>query len=213
MYRVILTNNQARTARATLGFSQGSVANAVGLNRTYLSLFENGKYLFPDRDLRKLRDYYSSMGASFDKSEIPDDSNIVAVHDVVGERHARAAADRDADRTKSLRVMDGFAIPINMDDIEVEHLLSEYSDNQKTIHQLCSYDIRKKHSSEPFLFWDAMIDQSEVEKRTKQVLTLMAKNYFLIETLHGHDPLIRKADHTESELCTTGDFIRAMFNI
>ena len=66
MYRVILASDQAREARTKLGLSQGRVANAVGLNRTYLSLFENGKYLFPDRDLEKLHSYYSDNGAMFD---------------------------------------------------------------------------------------------------------------------------------------------------
>lgn len=193
MYEVILTGAQAKAARARLGLSQGKVAVSVGLNRTYLSLFENGKYLLPDGDLLRLRDFYSDLDSEFDDPG--------AVHsDDLGE--AGSCADSDGD-SAYIRVKDGFVIPQHMDDDEVERILSEYAENKATIHRLCAYDLRGHHT-DTFL-WDEL-DQDEVEKRTNEVLVLMAKNHVLVEALQGGAPV----SACEGKPQTTGDFVEAM---
>lgn len=48
MKNVILTANLAKSARIELHLSQGKVAGDLDISRTYLSQFENGRYLFDD---------------------------------------------------------------------------------------------------------------------------------------------------------------------
>jgi transcriptional regulator with XRE-family HTH domain len=71
----ILSAVEAKQARASIKRSQGKVASELGLNRTYLSLFEGGKYLFDDGTLQRLRAYYEERDCSFGV----DDKNIDGV--------------------------------------------------------------------------------------------------------------------------------------
>jgi len=202
MYRVILTNSQARIAREKLGLSQGKVAVTLGLNRAYLSLFETGKYVLPDSELTKLREYYSASGFSFDETEPSNERNF---------KQEELDSGREQ-QTIHVRVVDGFVIPANIEVEEAERILSDYAENAKTIRTLCGYDIREHHTSQPFLFWEGELDEAEVEKRIKAVLVLMAKNYALIEMLHGHEVCSSQPDQPQSNsnLRTTGDFVGAM---
>ena len=174
---VIITSDQARDARTKLGISQGKVAASAGLNRAYLSLFENGKFLLSDPDRQKLRSYYTDMGIEFDDRDKSDFEDF---------DESGSAADQ-VEQRGGVRVMDGFAIPSAADTEEIDSLLAEYATNREMISNLCQYDIRKHHSKESFLFLgDPEIDAAEVEKRTKEVLVLMARNYSLVERLQGH---------------------------
>jgi hypothetical protein len=175
------------------------VASSVGLNRTYLSLFENGKYLLPDADLQKLRAYYADRGIEFSDDQLPDHPDF----DDPG-----PAADQSKPK-RGVRIMDGFAVSLNADSDEVESLLAEYADNKAEISRLCQYDIRKHHTHEPFLFGDPEIDEAAVEKCTREVLVLMARNYYLVERLQGHMPDLVNLKPLNAELSTTGEFVGA----
>ncbi|MDQ3187084.1 MAG: helix-turn-helix domain-containing protein [Pseudomonadota bacterium] len=58
-----LTPQQAKAAGGNAQLSQGRVASNIGINRSYLSQFEPGKYLLDDATLIRLRDYYSKKSA------------------------------------------------------------------------------------------------------------------------------------------------------
>lgn len=59
--QTIITADQCRTARRELGLSQADVANAVGINRQYVSEFETGySNRITAAQLRKLRAFYES---------------------------------------------------------------------------------------------------------------------------------------------------------
>lgn len=110
MYTVVLTSQQAKQARQVLGLSQGKVAGELEINRAYLSQFENGRYVFDDELLTKLRDYYQQNG--FDLPEALDEP----VSDI----------DRQV-ATTDTRAMDGFVAPNQKAEVDADDILTEYA--------------------------------------------------------------------------------------
>src|SRR5690348_14653551 len=57
-----LTGAEAKRAREALGASQTEIAAAIGLNRTYYSLFEAGRYVLDAAEEKRLRELLSARG-------------------------------------------------------------------------------------------------------------------------------------------------------
>jgi transcriptional regulator with XRE-family HTH domain len=155
-----------------LGLSQGRVASAVDLTRTYLSQFENGRYVLPDSVLQRLRDYYEGQGHAFERLDMPSEA------DGDGVREGRQSEFEAHDRPRA-RVMDGFVVPEQVDDSEADALLTEYAENVAKIRALWSSPLKKG------FFGGA--DVEDRDRRERAVLALMARNYALVERLHGHE--------------------------
>jgi len=166
----ILTAEQAKTARDALHLSQGKVASEVGINRTYLSLFESGKYVFEDDTLSALRSYFEEQGHDFDT---PNDQAATS------KPQGSVAATR---AVLAVRVKDGFVVPSALAEDEAEKLLTEYQENRRQIVALCG-----EQPNEGFFFSD--VDENDLQRRQQAVMQLMARNYALVERLHGHTPL------------------------
>ena len=56
----MISGASARTARKAAGLSQNAIAQAVGINRVYFSLFEQGRYLLDTDEQRKLCEFFSA---------------------------------------------------------------------------------------------------------------------------------------------------------
>ena len=54
-----LTPEACKAARTAVALSQARVATDLGINRTYLSQFESGKYRLDDTTLTKLNNYFA----------------------------------------------------------------------------------------------------------------------------------------------------------
>lgn len=192
MTKTILNANQAKNARSALQLSQGKVAGDLNINRTYLSQFENGRYLFCNSKLKALREYYENEGYNFPVENENEQSDFSEVFpDVNTQTHGDYQP----------KVMDGFVIPDQIEDINADAILSEYADNCRSIKVLCQQPIKKD--------WLFGIDEADCEQKAQDVLTLMARNFTLIERLHGHDTVmpspIEKAD-------TIQDYITLRFS-
>ncbi|MEW8287902.1 MAG: helix-turn-helix transcriptional regulator [Candidatus Thiodiazotropha endolucinida] len=173
MTNTILNANQAKNARSTLQLSQGKVAGDLNINRTYLSQFENGRYLFCNSKLKTIREYYESKGYNFPvESEIGQSDFSEVFPDVNTQTHGEYQP----------KVMDGFVIPDQIEDFNADAILSEYADNCRSIKVLCQQPIKKD--------WLFGIDEADCEQKAQDVLTLMARNFTLIERLHGHDTVM-----------------------
>jgi transcriptional regulator with XRE-family HTH domain len=195
--QTIFSPKQARSARIAAQISQGKVATDLGLNRSYLSLFESGKYVFDDATLRSLCDYFQARGTS--QNEEPQAEATVTANSTAG------ASVTDSTESEGPRLCDGFLIPPGADEDEVDRLLDEYARNRAKITALCAYDIR----GNSFLF----MDSSEVSAKTAHVLRLMARNFVIIETLQGHDTVQPWTEEArKSRPSTTGDFLSQMFS-
>jgi transcriptional regulator with XRE-family HTH domain len=66
----VLTAQKAKSARNAAQLSQGKVATDLGINRSYLSLFESGKYVLDDNTLAQLRDYYQDHGVNLNGESV-----------------------------------------------------------------------------------------------------------------------------------------------
>lgn len=173
MTNTILNANQAKNARSALQLSQGKVAGDLNINRTYLSQFENGRYLFCNSKLKALREYYENEGYNFPVENENEQSDFSEVFpDVNTQTHGDYQP----------KVMDGFVIPDQIEDINADAILSEYADNCRSIKVLCQQPIKKD--------WLFGIDETDCEQKAQDVLTLMARNFTLIERLHGHDTVM-----------------------
>src|SRR4051794_41916245 len=98
--KTLFTPQQAKSARAAAQLSQGRVASDLRINRSYLSQFESGKYLFDDPTLTRLRDYYSKRGAKLESLA-----------------HAPSAQfEDDNEESNTLCLRDGFLLPPEADE-------------------------------------------------------------------------------------------------
>src|SRR5258708_16183560 len=107
----VLTAQQAKSARSAAHLSQGKVATDLGINRSYLSLFESGKYVLDDNTLAQLRDYYQDHGVNLDGTpSVPGNAKTMPA----------------STASEGLRLRDGFLLPDDTDDDESDALLTEY---------------------------------------------------------------------------------------
>jgi transcriptional regulator with XRE-family HTH domain len=180
------TPQQAKTARVIAQLSQGRVASDIGINRSYLSQFESGKYLFDDATLTRLRDYYSKYGA---KPELV--------------RHTPSEFDNDIEEENTLRLRDGFLLPQEFDEDHADALLSEYAQNRRRIEDICNIEL----SNSGFLGFG--LDEDKGNKRADEVLNLMARNYTIVEELQGHGIIHgSRKKSSRDEKKTVRDFVR-----
>ena len=179
----ILTPKQAKKAREEVGLSQGNVAVSLGINRTYLSLFESGKYIFDDDTLEQMSEFYIDHGAEIESPDTLTEGGMP-----VGK----------------VRIMDGFMIADHLPDEEVENLLGEYAFNTDAIESL-------RNNTPKEGFWG--IDEDDLANKQNQILALMARNFCIIEQLHGHESIKPcHKDKIDGDKKTTGDFISAFLS-
>lgn len=188
--KAILTAEQAKEARNKTHISQGKVAADLGINRTYLSLFEGGKYVLEDSVLKELRGYYEQHGYDFDAAEAP-------------EQPAPSTRQHHA----SVRVMDGFQVIGAMTEEEAEALLAEHLQNRVKISELCA----QKPKEGDFAFFSA-VDEKDLQARQHQVLLLMARNFTLVEQLHGRETVLPcHESEKETPKETVGEHLSSLF--
>lgn len=191
MTNTILSAKQAKLARSKLQLSQGKVSGDLNFNRTYLSQFENGKYLFSDSKLETLRDYYEKVGYDFQtESEIESSVHSESFPD----------AHHQSMNNYQPKIMDGFVIPDQIEDINADAILSEYAENCRNINIICQQPIKKD--------WLFGVDEADCERKYHKVITLMARNFILIELLHGHDTTVSSSIE---EAQTIQDYIALQF--
>jgi len=188
----VLTAQQAKSARTAAHLSQGKVATDLGINRSYLSLFESGKYVLDDSTLTQLRDYYQDYGVNLDGTpSVPGNAKTMPA----------------STASEGPRFRDGFLLPDAMDDDEADALLTEYAENREKISALCAEDLTKGFLNSLF-----GVDSDEAAEPVNKVLTLMARNFAIIEQLQGHDTvLLPTPAEAKREKRTTGDFVSARF--
>jgi transcriptional regulator with XRE-family HTH domain len=188
----VLTAQQAKSARNAAHLSQGKAATDLGINRSYLSLFESGKYVLDDNTLTQLRDYYQDHGVNLDGAPgAPGNAKAIP---------ASTASD-------SARLRDGFLLPDATDDDEADALLTEYAENREKISALYAEDLTKG-----FFCTLLGVDDYDAAEPVNKVLTLMARNFAIIERLQGHDTvLLPTPADAKREKRTTADFVSARF--
>ena len=189
MIKTILTPDEAKSARASIGLSQNKVAQAIGISRTTLALFEVNKYLLDDASLNLLRQFYVDSGYEFAEEPLGELADV--------------AADSLASivRTSGVRLVDGFAIPAGIDELEVESILAEISENDRVID-----DVTVKVPDAGW--WGGESDTKGLDL----LMRLHARNYMLVRRLQGDAWEIAEAandENIEAGLVTNGMLFKA----
>lgn len=167
-----LTPEACKAARTTAALSQARVAADLGINRTYLSQFESGKYRLDDTTLTKLHDYFTEKAESLTQE---------SAHTQISAENAAEATDDNA--------------AINQ---ELEELRS-------SIASLCAYDLDNSR------FLGLWINDEDAEKRTSEVLLLMARAYLLQEEIKGNDVLNIHTEIAPEEKTLVRRYVRDKF--
>lgn len=117
----LLTPEHAINARQTLQLSQARVANDTGINRTYLSQFEQGKRLLDDKHMTALNDYFHGLGWEVTHAE----------------------TELETPTQGEPRIIDGMLIAPAIAQDEAEALLNDYYQHAQRIKQFSQQDIKR----------------------------------------------------------------------
>jgi transcriptional regulator with XRE-family HTH domain len=162
-----VTSVQSKAARASLGVSQTKVANATGINRTQLALFEVRKYLLDDARQKTLRKYYEGLGYDFGTAPRNPKDHPSYDPDEAGSDGART----DSSDSK---VVDRFVIPAGLEDEALESLLAEIDANDRQIDELSQ--------TKAEVNW---FSGKPAPETRDEILRLMARNYLRIRQLQA----------------------------
>ena len=176
----------------------------IHINRAYLSQFENGRLILNDQVLEKLEAYYVSQGA------LPASKQALSAATTRGKGAKFIASLATTGATLDFDgpvIRDGFLIPSASDDLLVEDLLAEYAQNRQRVAELCQEDLRETE------FLDFVsVDAERAEEKVKEVLTLMARNFAVIEEIQGGETVEPcAASFLTQDKQTTGDFLSVHF--
>ena len=89
--------------------------------------------------------------------------------------------ENESEERNTLRLRDGFLIPPEADEDHVDASLNEYAENRFKIESMCNVDL----SNSGFLGFG--IDEDKANKCADEVISLMARNYSIVEKLQGHE--------------------------
>ena len=109
MSKTLFPPDEARKVREACGLSQAAVARELGLNRTYLSLFECGRYILPDEALVSLREFYERHNYQLG-NDVPSDVDSRTAP-VPNEHETALAAELEQHRSAALRILETQARP------------------------------------------------------------------------------------------------------
>lgn len=183
----ILSPSEAKQARASAKLSQAKVASDLGINRTYLSLFEGGRYVFDDSTLIALRDYYEELG--FDA-----DCGISADCDEGLEQGYPGFA-----ASKEVVVRGGVDIPASAEEAAAEEYLSARSTNMRRIREICSEKVERGLLGG--------IDRESLNSRLDEAVRLLAKNELITAQMHGRGYSAISADTGGDEALYVGYYL------
>ena len=179
----LLQPEQSIEARELLNLSQAKVARETGINRTYLSQFENGQRILKDAENDALYGYYDTQGLDVEGlaqtlvntgNTTSPDAQMVTINDL-----------KPAYSVNPSRIKDGIVVSRNLDSDTVETLMAEYYELENTIvTQL------KQPVSRTFLFND--IDAQETFNTAKTVLLACYRQRQIKLALHGQSDITNK---------------------
>ena len=188
MSQTIITPDQCRTARRELSLSQGDVAAATGLNRVYISDFENGgtnrltasqqKKLveFFKAKLEEATDNGEDLDLSFGNEEDKDEA---------------ALKDSTTLRSTSFACLH-FAISPNIPASDLMKIIRQMEENETQLEELLG-----KEAKEAGLFGLGSQWDGETEADLQEAISLMAANFVLSSLAQGKSFVHRDTEEGE----------------
>lgn len=185
---IIITPDQCRKARRELSLSQGDVAAATGLNRVYISDFENGgtnrlttgqqKKLveFFKGKLEEAQDNGEDLDLSFGQTEDPAASDL---------------KESPALRSTAIACLH-FAISPDIPAPDVLKIIRQIEDNEAQLEELLGKDAKEAGLFGMGSQWDG-----ETEADMQAAFGLMAENFVLHSLVQGKSFVYRDTDEGE----------------
>lgn len=167
----MITSNQAKQARGFCGLSQSRVVEHTGINRSYLSQFENGKILLPDSALSKLYGFYTEHGWRLNETEA-EELKLPAS----GGLFSRP------------RFIEGIQIPENFNDSYAESLVEELLENNVLIKEILSGGTPTQ--SQMLGLGEDIADIDSINEDLTRAIHYMARNYCIVSELQGWDCIL-----------------------
>jgi len=206
----VLTAEQSKAARNQLGLSQRKVATDSGLPRNILNLFELQRVVPVGDFLDRLRSFYVDLGA-----DLPQAPDAPAGPDVELDPAARAPA-----FGPDIKPRDGFVVPSDTDEDDVEALLERIATADQEIAALREKTFECKPVEagffDGFLFLDDD-DQDTPDEPTDhcqadlaKLQLLLARRSCLVEELAGR-PTIYAEQGCDEPPATLGDWLGGLF--
>jgi transcriptional regulator with XRE-family HTH domain len=183
-----LTPDQCRTARRELSLSQGDVAAATGLNRVYISDFENGgTNRLTTGQQRKLVDFFKGKQEEAQANGEEIDLTFGTTEDASG----AALAKSDALRSTSIACLH-FAISPDIPKPDLLKIIRQIENNEERLEELLGKDAKDAGLFGMGSQWD-----SETEADLQEAIGLMAANFVLSSLAQGKSFVYRDTDEGE----------------
>lgn len=187
MSQTIITPTQCRTARRELSLSQGDVAAATGLNRVYISDFENG-------GTNRLTTGQQKKLVEFFKGKLEEAQDNGEELDLTfGQTEDTAAADlkeSPALRSTAIACLH-FAISPDIPAPDVLKIIRQMEENEARLEELLSKEA-KEGGLLTFGQWDG-----ETETDLQEAIATMAANFVLSSLVQGKRFVYRETSEGE----------------
>ena len=182
-------------ARDLLNLSQARVAKDTGINRAYLSQFENGKRILKDAENDALYNYYDEQGLDVAELKQPQQPEALPSQPELKPVYS----------VNPLRIKDGMVITRDLDSETVEMLMVEYYDLQQQIEQTLKQPVKRG-----VIFGG--IDHETTFNRVLPVLLQCYRLYQLKLILQGQEAIVGNEPLPENEIETLNQFLLLNFS-
>lgn len=161
MQNALITPAQARAARQSLGLSLKQLSEAAKINRSYVSMFENGKLPLAQKYQQALVDYFLSQDVDLDALANAEPGGTQRAVNIVQGMFRRC-----------------FYLSNELPQQQYERAIEQMEANDERIAELLNTAISRG------LFSDL---DAEAEAAQRDLFGLLAANYLLFRLLQGHN--------------------------
>lgn len=185
MQNPLITPAQAKTARHSLGLSLKQLAEATKINRSYVSMFENGKLPLAQKYQQALVDFFASRGVDLDELIAPPPIAQPRAAEMVQGAFKRC-----------------FFLSPDLPQDQYNRVIAEMEANDERLAELLSTAVKTGLFSQ-------LDPESESDQR--EIFGLLASNYVLFRLLQGHNIIAPR--NMELDAKTQGDLLSDWFAI
>lgn len=185
MENPLITPTQAKAARNSLGISLKQLAEATKVNRSYVSMFENGKLPLAQKYQQALVDYFRSRDVDLDALL----------------RDAATATQSPAQIVQGM-FRRCFYLSSDLPQTQYERAIEQMESNDERLSELLNSAISRGLFSEM---------DTETEATQRELFGLLSANYLLFRLLQGHNIISARQEGVDAK--TQGDLLADWFSL
>ena len=161
---LMVTPEQAKAARVELNLSQSKVAKETDIPRAYLSNFELNKQILHDDMRQRLGEYFVENGCDL----------AMGLNSTTDESQSKESTQP---KTSNIRTRDGFVIPQDINEIDIELNLESYHEDGDTVDRLLAHSVPRGYFGN--------IDKEAATAKLIPILLLKARQLSSQQYLQG----------------------------